>query len=130
MPAPTSLPTASGLRISSIPPKKNYGSQSRRGLEATSEIPKLTTRKGADGKTRRQPARNAPIRQPAPAIAEDEPPLPFNTGVLHYDVERGCEAIQTLLHDLMPLFATGADMINAVPGLRTNLPFDDIKIDQ
>jgi hypothetical protein len=28
------LPTASGSRISSIPQRKNYGSQSRWGLEA------------------------------------------------------------------------------------------------
>src|SRR3954453_14223897 len=32
MPAPTSLPTASGSRISSIPQRKNFGSQSRWGL--------------------------------------------------------------------------------------------------
>src|SRR3954467_7887987 len=32
MPAPTSLPTVSGSRISSILQRKNYGSQSRRGL--------------------------------------------------------------------------------------------------
>src|SRR3954464_6896944 len=32
MPAPTSLPTASGSRISSIPQRKNYGFQSRWGL--------------------------------------------------------------------------------------------------
>src|SRR4051794_13829594 len=34
MPAPTSLPTASGSRISSIPQRKNFGSQSRWGLAA------------------------------------------------------------------------------------------------
>src|SRR5690242_7984951 len=33
MPAPTSWPTASGSRISSIPPKKNYGSQNRWSLD-------------------------------------------------------------------------------------------------
>jgi hypothetical protein len=32
MPAPTSLPTASGSRITSIPQSKNFGSQSRWGL--------------------------------------------------------------------------------------------------
>src|SRR3954467_9163071 len=32
MPAPTSLPIASGSRISSIPQRKNFGSQSRWGL--------------------------------------------------------------------------------------------------
>src|SRR4051794_33659276 len=32
MPAPTSLPTDSGSRISSIPQRKNFGSQSRWGL--------------------------------------------------------------------------------------------------
>src|SRR4051812_17795439 len=34
MPAPTSLPTTSGSRISSIPQRKNFGSQSRWGLVA------------------------------------------------------------------------------------------------
>jgi len=51
----------------------------RTELTATSEIPKLTTRTGKDGKTRRVPKRKTPIKppvdagEPDPELDEEEP---------------------------------------------------------
>src|SRR3954463_9248458 len=77
---------------------QGYGSQTGRGLIRKFRIRPSVPRRVAKARGRKPGAatgraKSAPAPVSAPAI--DEPPLPFNTGVLHYDVERDCEAIQT-----------------------------------